>query len=89
MTELKDQQKKWAKIVAKSWADEDYKKRLLSMPMEILKKEGMELPSGLEVRVVENTDNVYYLVLPEKPSESEISAEEGDSLIAAYNPVGV
>ena len=35
-----EHQKKWAVCVAKAWADEDYKQRLMSDTAAVLKEEG-------------------------------------------------
>lgn len=58
-----------SQLVAKAWADETFKQRLLADPVAVLKAEGLELPAGLTVKVLENTDKVFHLVLPPKPTE--------------------
>ncbi len=75
--------KKIQKVIAKAWADEAFKQRLLSNPSETLRGEGIEPPPGVEVRVVESTDKVYYLVLPPKPQGEEIT--EMPARQAAYS----
>ena len=70
-----DVNRKYGEIVAKAWADEAFKQRLLAEPNVVLKEEGLELPQGVEFRVVENTPNVVYLPLPPTPSE-ELSDEQ-------------
>lgn len=65
----KDHPEKIRQIIAKTWVDEDFKQRLLLDPVATLNAEGLEIPAGLEVRVVENTDSVYHLVLPAKPTD--------------------
>jgi len=76
MAELKDQQKVWAKIVAKAWADEDYKQRLLDDPASVLKAEGAELPEGVALKCVEATESQAWLVLPPRPTTGSIQAGE-------------
>ena len=66
------QQKQWVKIVAKAWADEDYKQALINDPAAILTKEGMPLPDGVEIQIVEATDKKVWMVLPPKPSGDNI-----------------
>jgi hypothetical protein len=56
-------------VVANAWADPDYKARLKADPAAVLDEQGLEVPSGIEVRVVENTDHVVYFTLPPEPSE--------------------
>jgi len=59
---------KWLQLVAQVWADDQVKQRLLDQPVLVLREYGIEVPAGVEVRVVENTDKVSYLVLPAKHS---------------------
>jgi hypothetical protein len=64
---------KWSKIVAKAWADENFKKRLIKDPMTVLQEQGVGLKQGVQVRVVESTDQVLYLTLPPKSQTEELS----------------
>ncbi len=80
MAEQNEQQKQWAKIVAKAWADDDYKKRLLDDPASVLKEEGMDVPEDVEFKCVEATETQAWLVLPPKP---EYDIEEGEERLAA------
>ena len=61
--------KKLAQLIAKCWADEGFKQKLLKDPMTTLKGLGEELPPGLTIKVVENTPNLFHLVIPAKPTE--------------------
>ena len=81
MAEQNEQQKQWAKIVAKAWADEDYKQRLMDDPAAILTEEGMTLSEGVEIKVVEATEKQAWIVLPPKPEGEKI--EEGAERLAA------
>jgi hypothetical protein len=66
--------KKMSQLIAKCWADEGFKQKLLAEPAATLKEEwGLEVPIGMEVRAVENTNKVYHLVLPPKPTTGELS----------------
>jgi Nitrile hydratase, alpha chain len=67
--------KQWGQVVAKAWADAAFKQRLLADPHAVLKEHGLEVPRGLQVKVVENTDSVRHLILPTKPSSDELSEE--------------
>ena len=66
----------WGQIVAKAWQDDAFKKRLVSNPSAALKEEGLEVPSGVQIRIVENTDTLVYLTLPARPLDGEISDDE-------------
>lgn len=76
MVEMNAQQKLWAKVVAKAWADEDYKQHLLDDPATVLKAEGVELPEGGAVKCVEATESQTWFVLPPRPSGGSIQADE-------------
>lgn len=56
-----------AEIIAKAWEDERFKQELISNPKEAIAKTlGAKLAETLEIRVVQETPNNLYLVLPVK-----------------------
>lgn len=65
--------KRIQKIIAKAWADEAFKQKLIAQPSETLREEGLDVPPEVVVHVVESTDKVFYLVLPPPPNSDEIS----------------
>lgn len=71
----------WARIVAKAWADEAYKKRLLADPAKVAAEEGLVVPEGVALKLVEAADRQAWLVLPPKPREEQPS--ELESRLAA------
>ncbi len=73
--EMDEHAKQYGQIVAKAWADEDFKARFLSDPAAVLQDYGIPTPPGVELRAVENTDKVVYLALPLQPSD-ELSDEQ-------------
>ena len=38
-------------------------------PAGTLKQEGIEIPAGMMIKVVENTGRVLHVVIPERPTE--------------------
>ena len=74
-----EQSKALGQIIAKCWADESFKQKLLADTMATLKAEGAELPAGLTVKAVENTDTVFHLVIPAKPS-GDLSDDDLDKV---------
>ena len=76
----------WAQIAAKAWADETFKNRLLSNPSAVFQEVGLEVPQGVQVRVVENTDQILHLTLPAKPSTDELSEDELKSVAGGLSP---
>jgi hypothetical protein len=73
-----EQNKKMSQIIAKCWADESFKQKLLADPAATLKAEGIDFPAGLSIRAVENADKVFHLVIPAKPTD--LSDEDLDKV---------
>ena len=73
-----EQAKAYGRVVAKAWSDAAFKQRLLADPSAVLKAEGVAVPEGVELRLVENTDKVVHLTLPAKPAE--LSDEQLDQV---------
>ena len=53
-----------ARLVIDTWSDADLKARLLGDPVTVMAERGITLPAGTELRVVEASDRILYLVLP-------------------------
>ncbi|MBD0361280.1 MAG: NHLP leader peptide family natural product precursor [Coleofasciculus sp. C3-bin4] len=63
-----------AKIIAKAWEDEVFRQELLRNSSEAIAKTlGAKLAENLEIRVVQETPNNLYLVLPVKPDDTVVS----------------
>lgn len=60
---------KMAQLMTKAMTDKTFKTQLIENPMVTLKAEGIDVPPGFEIKVLENTDKVFHLVLPAKSSE--------------------
>ena len=68
-------EKQWAEVIAKAWMDPKFKARLLQHPREALEEMGVKLPHGIHPKIMENTNDQVYLVLPKKPAEKLSEAE--------------
>ena len=68
MTET-TQPNKLNQVLAKALSDEILKTQLIENPLATLKAAGIEVPEGLEIKVLENSDKVFHLVLPAQSSE--------------------
>ena len=65
-------QKIEATVIKKSWADEDYKSKLMTHPRAILEQElGKNLPPEIEIKVIEESFNTLFFVLHCNPAETE------------------
>ena len=71
------------KIIARAWRDPAFKAKLIADPHATLKEAGVAMPEGVTVKVVENTDTHYNLVLPPRPS-GELSDEALDKVAGGY-----
>jgi len=83
MAEQKDQRKQWSKIVARAWADENFKARLKAEPRAVLAEAGIELDDDMKYTVVEELEKQVVLVLPHKPAPGN-SGESGEMRRAAW-----
>jgi Nitrile hydratase, alpha chain len=66
----------WQHLVARTWSDPALKAKLLADPAGVLKANGLTVPAGVTVKVLENTDRVLNLVLPVKAAPAELSEAE-------------
>ena len=80
MTEQKNQ---LASLFAACWKDEALKARFMSDPKAVLLEHGMEVPEGIDVKVVENSENCVHITMPGVPtghhelSDAELAAAAG------------
>jgi hypothetical protein len=69
--ERKEIAKRYAKLVAKAWADEAFRQHLISNPATVLRESGFDVPEGKDVRIIEaDMEKTIYFVLPPKPAEA-------------------
>ena len=47
------QERRWGWIVARAWDDAAFRRRLLAEPACVLREEGIDVPAGAAVRVIE------------------------------------
>jgi hypothetical protein len=51
-------------VTAKALGSNNYKKQLLADPVKVLKAEGLKIPRGVTVEILQNTEKKVYFVLP-------------------------
>jgi hypothetical protein len=86
--ERNERSKKMHRIIAKAWADESFKERLLTDSRAVLEGEGIPVSPGVEVKVLEQTDTQFYIVLPKKPTDSRLIEELDHREAAAWGGNG-
>ena len=59
----------FAGIVARYYGDADFKARLDANPTQVLREEGLEIPDGVSVKLLFNTDELLNIVLPHVSKE--------------------
>ena len=65
-------------LVQRYHADPGYRRQVEADPVAAFREQGMELPSDIAVRVLANTDDTFYMVLPPDPN-----MDLGDELLTA------
>ena len=74
MTEERNQ---LAELFAACWKDDALKQRFMNDPKSVLAEYGMDVPDGMDVKVVENADNCVHITMPMTPDgHQELSNEE-------------
>jgi nitrile hydratase len=67
-----------------------YRSRAVVEPRAIMREFGTELPDDVEVRVVDSSADMRYLVLPRRPEDTEgLSEEELAALVTRDSLIGV
>jgi hypothetical protein len=64
-----EQSRKINQLIAKCWADESFKKKVLANPAATLRAEGLEIPAGVSYVAHENTEKMVHLIIPAKPTD--------------------
>lgn len=62
------QENRLARLFAACWKDEALKVRFMSDPKAVLKEHGLDVPDGIDVNVVENTDDCVHITIPARPN---------------------
>ncbi|MBN2355141.1 NHLP leader peptide family RiPP precursor [candidate division KSB1 bacterium] len=57
-------------IMSKAVTDLEYRRRLVHSPRQVLMQEGFQVPVDKKVVILENTDDLLYIVLPPGPGKS-------------------
>jgi len=71
-------------LIERATKDENFRKKLMANPKAVMEREmgklkkGAKFPDALEVKVIEQPENVFYLVLP--AATNQIPDEESDMI---------
>lgn len=74
------------KAIEKAWKDEIFKKDLMQKPHKALSQLGVNVPEKIEIKVVEESAKVVYLVLPVNPETltGELTDENLESVAGGW-----
>ncbi len=70
-----------AKAIARAWRDAGYRERLNGDPRAALAEAGVEIPAGVTVKVLSDTQDTVHLVLPVHPGK-DLSPEALEKIAA-------
>ncbi len=72
-----------SRVIARAWKDEDFQKRLLKEPLEVLREWGIELPENVDLTCLQEEANHLYFVVPSAPSNvNKLSERELQQMAA-------
>ena len=87
---MTEQRNALAKVFAACWKDEALKARFMADPKAVLAEYGMDVPDGIDVNVVENSDNTVHITMPAAPaSAADLSDEEMANAAGGLNSKGL
>ena len=76
-----------AHVIQTCLKDPALKAKLIANPASVLSEHGVKIPAGMTVKVVENTSQVFHLVLPNTAAGTgKLSDEELASAAGGWNP---
>ena len=65
---MTEQKNALAQLFAACWKDEALKARFMADPKAVLAEYDMDVPDGIDVKVVENADDCVHMTLPAPPA---------------------
>jgi len=82
---MTEQKNALAELFTACWKDEALKARFMADPKAVLKEHGMDVPEGIDVKVVQNADDCVHITLPAPPAASdELSDDDLDQASGGF-----
>ena len=79
----------YVKVVVRAWTDPGFKRQLLDNPVAALAEMDVPVPAGMTLKMVENTNQVTYGILPAPPAGTGLSDEALEkAAVEALNGLG-
>jgi hypothetical protein len=75
------QKRRWGQIVARAWDDDAFRQRLLTEPASVLREEGIDVPPGVALRVIESgsaeaSEEETCFWLPPSPADEDFMEDD-------------
>ncbi len=79
-----------ADLYARALTDADFKAQLMADAPSVLRAEGVDVPEGMNITVLENSASTFYIVLPDPESVSDevLAAASGGSSASTAGSAG-
>ena len=83
---LNAQQGAMQQVLMRCWTDPEFKQALLDNPRVVLASQGITLPTGVNVVVVEDEPDRVHLVIPSKPGTDADLNQAAAAALSYINP---
>ena len=80
---MTEQKNAMTQLIAACWKDEALKQRFMADPKAVLKEHGLDVPVGIDVKVVENADDCVHITLPNRHSAGAMEVTDAELRRAA------
>ena len=77
--------KSYGALIKRAVNDSVFRARLIEQPASVLREEGIRIPEGVKVSVVENSESRLHFVLPAKPT-AELTDEQLEDVAGGIDP---
>ena len=75
-------------VNTKKLYDKDFRRELMENPKEVVLELGLKLENDVEIKVVENTKNNYYIAIPLVTKDIAITELENLDAAGSFSSVG-
>ncbi len=72
------------RIMLNAFRNPQFKARLLSEPAAVMTEYGMHIPAGLEIKMVEQTEDIVHVILPPKGNLEDLSHLALQELVSGW-----
>jgi hypothetical protein len=73
---MAEEKNRFGEIISKCWHDTAFKQRFLTDPKSVLAEYEIEVPEGLNVKVLEESPDMMFITLPAMPPKADELTED-------------